>query len=82
MGNDSIGGVVDVGGGIGSVAGKGGQIVGNFVSNLSLYISNMGITEWILLCVLVFGGFIVWHLKNKYNLKFRWGPKKPKRTFN
>ena len=76
-------GIVNIGGGAGDVIGKGGGVLGNFVSNFSTYISNMSIVEWILLFIVVFGGFIVYHLKKKYNLKFTWGGKRPtKNSFN
>lgn len=76
-------GIADMGGEAGAVIGKGGAVVGNFMSDFSLYISNMGIVAWVLLFIIVFGSFIVLYLKRKYNLKFTWGPKRPtRRSFN
>ncbi len=84
MGDDimNASGVADGGSTVGVIVGKGGEVFGTFFSNVGLYISNMGFVEWILLFIVGVGGFVVWHLKKKFNLKFTWSPKKPKQTFN
>lgn len=74
----------DVAGGViaGNIAGDIGIRVGNFFNDFGMFISNMGVINWILLLVIVGGGFLVLYLKNKYGLKFGWSPKGPKKTLN
>lgn len=74
---DDAGGVI-----AGNIAGDIGIRVGNFFNDFGMFISNMGVVNWVLLLVIVGGGSIVLYLKNKYKLEFGWSPKRPKKTLN
>ena len=65
-----------------AVVGKGSGLITNLVSKITSFITSMGKAEVFILVVVVGGGFIVWYLKKKYDLEFRFSPKKPKKTFN
>jgi hypothetical protein len=79
---DKVGGLGNAGSVVGDVAGATGTVVGDFFTSFSLFITRITLVEWVIIMFIVVGGFIVWYLKRRFNLKFRLSPSKPKKHFN